>query len=120
MALVEELSLYRDTTELLNKLYVLTQMFPRFFRYGLGIRMTDLVLDMLSLIYRANSSYEKLEPLRLFLDKFQMLRTLFRVCVEQKIITPRQYAMYALIMDRIGKQATAWKKYCEKGKAKTE
>ncbi|WP_044269423.1 four helix bundle protein, partial [Bacteroides timonensis] len=59
MALSEDLPLYRDTYRLLNLLIPLTQGFPRFFRYGLGSRMVELNLDMLSLIYKANSSYEK-------------------------------------------------------------
>ena len=57
MALSEELPLYRDTYRLLNNLLILTQDFPRFFRYSMGSRMVDLTLDMLSLIYKANSSY---------------------------------------------------------------
>ena len=65
MALSEELPLYRDTYRLLNNLLILTQDFPRFFRYSMGSRMVDLTLDMLSLIYKANSSYEKVGVLRL-------------------------------------------------------
>ena len=55
MALSEDLPLYRDSYRLLNNLLLLTQDFPRFFRYSMGSRMMDLTLDMLSLIYKANS-----------------------------------------------------------------
>lgn len=44
MALSEELPLYRDTYRLLNNLLILTQDFPRFFRYSMGSRMVDLTL----------------------------------------------------------------------------
>lgn len=87
MALSEDLPLYRDTYRLLNNLLVLTQDFPRFFRYSMGSRMVDLTLDMLSLIYKANSSYEKVGVLAEFLDRYRMLQMLFRVCVEQKAKT---------------------------------
>ena len=76
MALSEELPLYRDTYRLLNNLLVLTQDFPRFFRYSMGSRMVDLTLDMLSLIYKANSSYEKVGVLTEFLDRYRMLQML--------------------------------------------
>ena len=33
--------------------------YPRFYRYTIGEKMVNVNLDMLSLIYRANSSYEK-------------------------------------------------------------
>ena len=82
MALSEELPLYRDTYRLLNNLLILTQDFPRFFRYSMGSRMVDLTLDMLSLIYKANSSYEKVGVLTEFLDRYRMLQMLFRVCAE--------------------------------------
>ena len=42
MALSEELPLYRDTYRLLNDLLLLSQEFPRFFRYSMGSRMVDL------------------------------------------------------------------------------
>lgn len=89
MALSEDLPLYRDTYRLLNDLLrIVENSFPRFYRYTVGNRMVDLNLDMLSLIYRTNSSREKAEPLAEFLDRYRMLQMLFRLCVEQKVITP--------------------------------
>lgn len=120
MALSEDLPLYRDSLQLLNRLIPLTQGFPRFFRYGLDSRMVELNLDMLSLIYKVNSSYEKLAVITEFLDKYRMLQMLFRVCVEQRVITERQYAGFALTMEKIGKQDTGWKQYNEKGKQSNE
>ena len=94
--------------------------FPRFFRYSMGSRMVDLTLDMLSLIYKANSSYEKVGVLTEFLDRYRMLQMLFRVCVEQKVITERKYASFGLLLEKIGKQATSWKQYNERGMKKQE
>lgn len=116
MGLSEHLPIYRDTYRLLNMLLPLTQGFPRFYRYSVGIRMVDLNLDMLSLVFRANGAYDKTLPLTEFLDRYQTLLVLFRLCVEQHVITERKYAEYALLMERIGKQATSWKQYSEKGK----
>lgn len=55
MSLSEDLPIYHDSYQLLNKLIRQTQEFPRFFKYSLGSRMVDLNLEMLSLIYKANS-----------------------------------------------------------------
>lgn len=109
MCLVEELSIYRDTVVLLNSLYRLVQTFPRFFQYGLGMRMTELCLNMLSLIVKANAAGEKSDCLNAFLTDYQMLKVLFGVCVEQKIMSPQQHAHYALLMGRIERQAMAWR-----------
>ena len=115
MALTEELPIYRATYRLLNMLIRATQDFPRFYKYSLGTRMVDVCLDMSMLLYKANSSYEKTEPLREFLGKFGMLQMLLRVCAEQKVIDTKKVAVFALEMEKIGKQATGWKQYNEKG-----
>ena len=39
----------------------------------------------------------------------RMLQMLFRVCVEQKVITERKYASFGLLLEKTGKQATSWK-----------
>lgn len=106
MALSEDLPLYRDTLRLLNLLIPLSQGFPKFFRYSMGNRMVELNLDMLSLIYKANSSYEKVELIREFLAKFGMLQMLLRVCAEQQVINTKKVSTFALEMEKIGKQAT--------------
>ena len=77
-------------------------------------------LGQLSLIYKANSSYEKVGVLTEFLDRYRMLQMLFRVCVEQKVITERKYASFGLLLEKIGKQATSWKQYNERGMKKQE
>lgn len=120
MALTEELPIYRATYRLLNMLIRATQDFPRFYKYSLGTRMVDVCLDMSMLLYKANSSYEKTEPLREFLGKFGMLQMLLWVCAEQKVIDTKKVAVFALEMEKIGKQATGWKQYNEKGKQNNE
>lgn len=118
MAQSEELPLFRDCYNLLNRLIPLTQSFPRFLRYSVGSRMVDLALDMVTLIYRANSSYDKLPALVDLQDRYRMLQMLFRVCVEQRLLSERQYAAQALLLDKIGRQLTGWRQYAEKGAAK--
>lgn len=118
MALTEELPIYRATYRLLNMLIRTTQDFPRFYRYSLGTRMVGICLDMSMLLYKANSSYEKVELIREFLAKFGMLQMLLRVCAEQQVIDTKKVTVFALEMEKIGKQATGWKQYNEKGQAK--
>lgn len=67
--------------------------------------MVDICLDMSMLIYKANSSYEKVELIREFLSRFSMLQMLLRVCAEQKVIDTKKVTVFALEMEKIGKQA---------------
>jgi len=115
MSLSEELPLYKDTLGLLNSTIERTKSYPRYYRYTIGEKMVNINLDMLSLIYKANSSYEKVTVLSDFLDKYHMIVMLYRVSVELHVITERQYACIAYTLQKIGKQATGWKQYSEKG-----
>lgn len=63
---------------------------------------------------------QKVGVLTEFLDRYRMLQMLFRVCVEQKVITERKYASFGLLLEKIGKQATSWKQYNERGMKKQE
>ena len=82
--------------------------------------MVDVCLDMSMLLYKANSSYEKVELIKEFLSKFSILQMLLRVCAEKKVIDTKKVAVFALEMEKIGKQATGWKQYNEKGRVNNE
>ncbi|BCS86144.1 hypothetical protein prwr041_20370 [Prevotella herbatica] len=59
MALSYDLPIYRDTMKLLSLTIEKAKCYPRFYRYTVGEKMVNINLELLSLIYRANSSYEK-------------------------------------------------------------
>ena len=110
MAISEQLKIYRDAERLLQQQLMLTKKFERFYRYTLGERMINLNLDILEGITKANRKSDKEEALIDVANKIVVLRTLFRTCVAQKVITEKQYIPYAMLVDSMGKQCTAWKK----------
>jgi hypothetical protein len=114
MALSHDLPIYLATMKLLSLTIEKTKCYPRFYRYTVGEKMVNSNLDMLSLIYRANSSYEKISILSEFLDKYNLITMLYRISIEHHVINERQYAAIALLLQQIGKQATSWKQYNEK------
>ena len=116
MAHSEDLPIYKACFDLLNDVILLTNTFPKSFRYGVGARMVDLCLDMMTLIYTINGSRDKLPLIVEMSNAHRMLMLLFRVCVQQRVITPARYSAYALKLDNIGRQLTGWRQYAEKGK----
>ena len=114
MAQSEELPLYRDTFIMLGMVIEKVKDYPRFYRYTIGEKMVNIILDMLSLIYRANSSYNKLPIITHVDDRYRMLVMLFRLSVEQRVIPQNNYAKYAAQIEKIGRQITGWKQYYEK------
>ena len=114
MANSQDLHIYRDVSRLLDSLFRMLKSVERFYRYTVGERMITLTLDMLELITLANRQADKVDALTALADKNVVLTTLFRICVNNKVLTPKQYAAYAKLLDQIGRQVTGWKNYAVK------
>ena len=71
MSQSDHLPIYKDTFTMLGMVINRVKDYPRFYRYTIGEKMVNINLEMLSLIYRANSSYEKISILSEFLDKYK-------------------------------------------------
>ncbi len=74
------MTIYKAAYDLLEQQTDLAMNLPKFFRYSIGTRMVDLDLDLLGNIYRANMSQKN-----------------------------RAEVLTDLLIDSIGRQATAWK-----------
>ena len=108
MARSEELPIYRASYDLLEKLVVLARDLPKFFRYSLGVRMVDLCLNILGLIYRANmDKAQRRQVIDELIISYRQLQMLLRVCYTQKALSTGRYAVLVELLDSIGRQATA-------------
>lgn len=111
MVLYNKLPIYRDAYQLLLEIYQITNKFARDFKYTLGQDMKRDVLTMFRDLYGANISVEKrIEYLDNFLTAFELLKVEMRLCADLKILSINKLAQLSLIMDCIGKQASAWRK----------
>ena len=114
MALSENLPIYKDGYDLLERLTDLAENLPKFYRFSYGYRMIDTCLDLLDLVYRANISIEKRQEMLIeLLSYYRRLQMMLRVCFHRKAISSGRYAELILLLDSIGKQATAWKNSTE-------
>ena len=74
MALYYELPIYKDTYDLILKLYQYTKEFPREYKFTIG---QDIKRDSLVLvrgIYRANKARDKTKFLDELLDDFELVK----------------------------------------------
>ncbi len=74
MALCYDLPVYRDTYQLVLRIFEVTKDFPRDYKYTLGQDMKRDALQLVRSIYRANRARDKVEPLEQFLDQFELLK----------------------------------------------
>lgn len=109
MALYYELPVYRDTYQLILKIFAYTKDFSKEYKFTLGQDMKRDALRLVRNIYRANKSTSKKEHLDAFLDDFELLKLEIRLCVDMKILSIKKQADLSALMDKIGKQVTGWR-----------
>ncbi|HAT3864057.1 TPA: four helix bundle protein [Legionella pneumophila] len=109
MALHTELPVYKETYQLVLKVFDYTRNFPKEYKYTLGQDMKRDSLALLRCIYRANKYKNRVEHLETFLDEFELLKLEIRLCVEMKLVSLKKQSQLIEIMTRIGKQVTGWR-----------
>jgi hypothetical protein len=87
-----------------------TKNFPREFKFTLGERIQDHILELLVSIYKANSAKDKRADILSILEQVQYLNLFIRISFDLKIITTERYAVFIEQTDSISKQAQGWLK----------
>ena len=109
MALAKDLQIYKDTYELVNKLVKYTENFPRKHKFTLGEKLIKVALELFEYIQLANMSIENRQRhLMGFTIKFELLKTILRLCFDRRLFSEAQAADICRLTTVIGRQATAW------------
>ena len=103
------MQVFKDVYNLVQKIFLYTQEFPREYKYTLGQDMKRDAMQLVRSIYRANKAKSKTEYLEVFLDDFELLKLEIRLCVDMKILAVKKQAELSGLMDSIGKQITGWR-----------
>jgi len=61
MAQYDELPVYKATYDLLLSIFMFTREFKKEFKYTVGESLKKETIELLTLIYRTNSRYDKIE-----------------------------------------------------------
>lgn len=109
MALYTELPIYRDTYQLILRVFEITKEFSKEYKYTLGQDMKRDALQLIRSIYRANKHRNRSEHLDVFLDELELLKLEIRLCVDMKLVPIRKQAVLSELLERIGKQITGWR-----------
>lgn len=94
--------------ELLRWLIPHLDKFPRVRRFTLGERIEDGVLEVLELLVETAYTRNKEAPLRRANLRLEIVRHLWRLAHELKVIATRQYEHGAKLIDDLGRQIGGW------------
>lgn len=111
MAIHTQLPIYKLAYDLLGLASDLTRNMPRDFKSSFGARIRDECVSIIILIARANAAAQKAPHLVELGERVQVAELLFRLAHDKRFISPRQYARAADLSNRIGRQATGWRKH---------
>ena len=107
--LYTELPVFKDSYQLILKIFEITKDFSREYKYTLGQDMKRDALKLIRSIYRANKYNNRAEHLDAFLDEFELLKLEIRLCVDMKLLPIKKQAALSALLERIGKQVTGWR-----------
>jgi hypothetical protein len=112
----EHLPIYKQTYDLLLRVMTATKNFPREYKYTLGQKLKDEIIELVVLIYRANSVTDKAAFVAQIVERVQVIQLMIRVAHDIKILPRRHYAALSEMTDNLARQAGGWLKSSGKGR----
>lgn len=111
MALHHQLPIYKAAYSLFDVITDLAKNMARDFKQSIGSKLRDECIEILTLIFRANTTSEKAPHLAMLIERLQVAELLLRLSHDKRLISTKQYARAVEITQSIGKQAGGWKKH---------
>ena len=113
--IAKELSVYQDTYKFVKMVTVAQKGYSKQFKYTIGAKTVDTALQLFEYIQLANMFRENRRThLNGFIVKFETVKTLLRLADDFHLISLNQRAEMFPVMEKIGRQITAWKNSTER------
>ena len=113
MATYNQLPVYKATYDLLLYVYQIGKNVQRDYRYTLGETLKKDLIMILTLIYRANSTRQKVETIIEAREKLVAVKLQLRLLHDLKQLSLKNYANASLMTESLSKQSSARQKTYE-------
>ena len=110
MALHTNLPIYKVAYGLFDFGVDLAKNMPRDFKQSIGGKFRDECIEIMVLIFRANTATEKAPHLGILIERLQVAELLLRLSRDKRLISTGQYAKAVELTQSIGKQASGWRR----------
>jgi uncharacterized protein YigA (DUF484 family) len=118
MAKYDDLPVFKASYDLLLAIFLFTKEFKKEFKYTVGESLKKETLELIMLIYRANSKQDKLETLQSAREKIEVIRLLVRLMKDLKQISLDKFVQVNKKVEIVSRQLTGWQKSLYPGKQK--
>jgi hypothetical protein len=110
MAQYNELPVYKATYDLLLAIFQFTKDFSKEYKYTVGESLKKETIELLTLIYRANTRYQKADVLQMAREQIEVIRLLIRVMKDMKQISLNKFVKINEAVENVSKQLSGWQK----------
>jgi len=110
MAQYDTLPVYKASYDLMLKVFEFCRHFRKEYKYTLGEKLKNETLEMIMNIYRANTKREKSDLLQKARENIEVIRLLFRLTKDLKLIPLNKFIDINDKIENISKQLTGWQK----------
>ena len=87
-----------------------TKEFSREYKYTVGENLKNETIELIILIYRANSKKDKQETLQRAREHIEVIRLLIRLLKDLQQINLKKYVTINKLVENVSKQITGWQK----------
>ena len=110
MARYDELPVYKASYDLLVEIFQFTKNFNREFKYTIGESLKKETIELITLIYRANSRKDKFQVLQEARERIEVIRLFIRLLNDLKQISLKKFVFINKQIENVSKQLTGWQK----------
>jgi hypothetical protein len=91
----------------------LVPTFPKAYKYTLGSKLQEELIELISLIFKANvHQQKKTDYLQQAREHLEVVRLLFRLANDLKLVDLKQFVNLQKMIESVSKQLYGWQKSC--------
>ncbi len=110
MAYYSELPVYKASYDLLIEIFRFTKDFRKEFKYTIGESLKKETIELITLIYRANSRRDKNEILQTAREHIEVIRLFVRLMKDLQQISLKRFVFVNQQVENVSRQLTGWQK----------
>ena len=110
MGLHNELPVYKACYDLLIEIFQFTKEFSKDYKYTVGESLKKETIELLTLIYQANSQKDKRDVLQEARERIEVIRLFIRLMKDMKQINLKKFVSVNKVVENVSKQLAGWQK----------
>lgn len=110
MSLHQELPVYKASYDLLMEIFNFTKEFSKEYKYTVGESLKKETIELLTLIFRANSRTDKHLVLQEARERIEVIRLFIRLMKDMQQINLKKFVQVNQKVEDVSKQLTGWQK----------